>query len=116
MKPKMNLRETTSGARPRHLLVLGALLLTGAICTTSYAADPNRGRQLYSIHCITCHGGPGITAAPGSPSFERGQGLMRPDFTLMEATRMGKNAMPAYQGVLSNRDILDIIAYMRTLH
>lgn len=81
-----------------------------------YAADTNKGRQLYAAHCVSCHGGPGTSAAPGSPSFERGQNMLKPDLVLMEATRTGKNAMPAYRGILTNRDILDIIAYMRTMH
>jgi len=41
---------------------------------------------------------------------------MRPDFTLLAAIRSGKNAMPAFQGVLTDRDILDVIAFLRTLH
>ena len=96
-------------------IYLTALLLLGVLGGAAQAADTIKGGRLYALHCISCHGGPGVAGAPGSPSFARGQGLMRPDFTLMELTRVGKNAMPAYQGLLSNQDILDIIAYMRTL-
>lgn len=96
-----------------YLLVM---LLLGVFSSSAQAADIVNGGRLYAVHCISCHGGPGVKAAPGSPSFERGQGMMKPDFTLMELTRVGKNAMPAYQGLLSNRDILDMIAYLRTLH
>jgi mono/diheme cytochrome c family protein len=33
----------------------------------------------------------------------------------MSAIRAGKGAMPAYQGQLRDRDILDIVAHLRTL-
>ena len=91
-------------------------MLLAFLGSSAQAADIPNGSRLYATHCTSCHGGPGVKAAPGSPSFERGQGMMRPDFMLMELTRVGKNAMPGYQGLLSNRDILDIIAYLRTLH
>lgn len=93
-----------------------AIMLLGVFGSSVQAADIANGSRLYAAHCIACHGGPGVVAAPGSPSFERGQGMMKPDFMLMELTRVGKNAMPSYQGLLSNRDILDMIAYLRSLH
>ena len=114
----MHLRKTVNGVlkgMPRILAMVAVMLLSGVMSSAAYAADTNKGGQLYLTHCISCHGGAGVSAAPGSPSFQGGQGLLRPDFTLLEVTRAGKNAMPAYQGMLSNRDILDIIAYMRTL-
>lgn len=115
MTQEAGMRETMRG-RPSGIPVLLALLLWAAAGDAANAADTNKGGKLYAAHCISCHGGPGVSAAPGSPSFERGQNLLRPDFTLLGAIRAGKNAMPAYQGMLTNRDILDIIAYMRTLH
>ena len=102
--------------RESIMRVLLALLLSATAGGAANAGDTNKGAKLYAVHCISCHGGQGVAAAPGSPSFERGQNLLRPDIALMEATRVGKNAMPAYQGILTNRDILDVIAYMRTLH
>lgn len=118
MAPEVSLRGSRSGRQHsvhRGLVLVLVMLLSGTMSSALHAADIFRGGQLYAAHCISCHGGPGVSAAPGSPSFERGQGLLRPDFTLMELTRLGKNAMPAYQGLLTNRDILDIIAYLRTL-
>ncbi len=119
MMLKTILREARHNARPglpRGLVALMALLLSGVIGNAAHAADTNSGGRLYAKHCVSCHGGPGVAAAPGSPSFQRGQGLMRPDLTLMQVVRKGKNAMPSFQGRLSNGEILDVIAYMRTLH
>jgi len=89
------------------------LLMTSG---TSNAADTNKGQQLFAANCAICHGQSGRSVMPGAPNFDRGEGLMRPDFTLLASIRAGKNAMPAYQGLLADRDILDVIAFLRTLH
>ena len=101
------------GIDGRLALLTGALLVA---CGASTAADVNKGRQIYDRHCVICHGPSGRAMVAGAPNFDRGDGLMRPDFTLLGAIRAGKNAMPAYRGMLSDRDILDVIAYLRTLH
>jgi cytochrome c6 len=41
--------------------------------------------------------------------------MMQPDAGLLASIRSGRNAMPAYAGILTDRDILDVIAFMRTL-
>lgn len=82
-----------------------------------YAADTINGGELYRVYCASCHGGvPGINIMPGAPDFSRNEGMVRPDIFILNAIKNGKNAMPAYQGVLKDRDILDVIAYMRTLN
>ncbi len=53
---------------------------------------------------------------PGAPNFAQDEGLMSPDGTLFISIQSGKAAMPAYRGVLSNQDILNVIAYLRTLN
>lgn len=83
---------------------------------TVNAADTNKGQQLFAANCAICHGQNGRSVMPGAPNFDRGEGLMRPDFTLLASIRAGKNAMPAFQGLLADRDILDVIAFLRTLH
>ena len=52
---------------------------------------------------------------PGVPDFRRGEGLFRSDDDLLQFIRNGSGMMPAYRGLLSDRDILDVISYLRTL-
>jgi cytochrome c6 len=82
----------------------------------SHAADPNKGAGLYAMHCATCHGVSGISVMPSAPNFAQNEGLMSPDGALLISIQNGKAAMPAYRGVLSAQDILDVIAYLRTLN
>lgn len=100
-------------AFPRLGMSLSAvfLLATGS----ASAADIQRGGTLYSTHCAVCHGANGTPVLPGAPNFRRMDGLMRPDMQLMTSIRNGKGAMPGYFGVLRDREILDVIAYLRTL-
>lgn len=92
----------------------GAALLLA--CSVAQAADVNKGRQLFGTHCAACHGQTGRSVMIGAPNFNRGEALMRPDSTLLTTIRAGKNACPAFRGILSDRDILDVIAFLRTLH
>jgi cytochrome c6 len=100
-------------AFPRSGIVLGAVLALSA--ASACAADIQRGGTLYSLHCAVCHGNNGTPVMPGAPNFRRMEGLMRPDMQLMISIRSGKNAMPGFFGVLREREILDVIAYLRTL-
>lgn len=79
------------------------------------AGDVFKGKEIYRSHCEVCHGPTGRSALPSAPSFAGGQGLMQPDRSLYETIRSGKNAMPGYEGVLSDREIFDVISYIRTL-
>lgn len=109
-----------SVVRTARGLRLGALVLAAALCgagASARAADPAKGRLLYASHCAGCHGAAGRAVMPGAPDFNQSQRrLMRPDFTLLASIRGGKNAMPAFQGILPDRDILDVIAFLRTLN
>lgn len=98
------------------LATLVVAILAISLSGSLYAADTFKGKQLYSSNCAICHGASGRSVMPGTPNFDRGEAVLKPDFTLLASIRAGKNAMPAYQGILSDRDIMDIIAYVRTLH
>jgi cytochrome c6 len=95
-------------------LLVAFLLMLGT--SLSYAADPNKGAVLYARHCVTCHGASGISDIPGAPNFARSEGLMVSDPALLISIRSGKASMPAYRGVMSDQDILNVIAYLRTLY
>jgi len=79
------------------------------------AADTSHGADLYRQHCANCHGGDGRPVMPGAPDFSRPTSLLKPDLALLGAVRSGRGAMPSYQGLLRDRDILDIVAHLRTL-
>ena len=90
------------------LFISGLMFLT----SEAQASDPNKGRDLYVQHCISCHES-GMEIA-GAPDFNYGTSMMQSDPVLLAKIRSGKNAMPGYAGILTDRMILDVIAYMRT--
>jgi len=81
----------------------------------SRAADPANGRQAYERYCVSCHGADGRGVVANAPDFSRGQGLMAPDVTIAQTLRSGKGGMPSFLGILSNTELLDVVAYLRTL-
>lgn len=90
-----------------------ALLLAA---TPAGAADMGAGRTLFTAYCAGCHGQNGEGVLPGAPNFRMEVGrLMRPDSVLVESIRNGRNAMPGFQGVLTDRQLLDVVAFLRTL-
>ncbi len=91
-----------------------ACLLLGVACQAQ-AADPLRGAELYRRHCVACHGPAGRPMLPGAPDFTQATALLKPDTQLLDSLRRGKGAMPGYAGALRDRDLLDLIAHLRTL-
>jgi len=95
------------------LIVLSLTLL--ATPPSLRAADANNGRQLYNQHCAGCHGPRGISVMPNAPHIADGSVLLQPDAAILASIRSGKKVMPAYAGILKDAQILDVVAYMRTL-
>ena len=98
--------------------VLRQLVLIAVICFSPamYAADVFKGREVYEIQCQSCHGVDGRGVLAFAPDFTRGERLLRSDLALLAAVSSGKGVMPAFEGVLSEREILNVIAYLRTLY
>lgn len=88
-----------------------------ALCAAfaAAAADVARGADLYGRLCASCHGAGGRPVLPGTPDLSRPTALLKPDLALLASVRDGRGAMPAYRGQLRDREILDIVGYMRTL-
>jgi cytochrome c6 len=93
----------------------GALLAGLNAALPAHAADVVNGAALYRQHCAACHGADGRPVMPSAPDFSRPTTLLKPDLVLLNAVRAGKGAMPAYQGQLRDREILDVVAHLRTL-
>ena len=95
--------------------LIAVLLAVLAAAPSAQAADINKGRQIFNQHCAGCHGPRGISVMPNAPHLADGTVLLRPDGEILASIRGGKSAMPAYAGILKDAEILDVIAYMRTL-
>jgi mono/diheme cytochrome c family protein len=78
------------------------------------AGDVFKGQELYTQYCQACHGMDGRGMMPGTRDFTRGDGLLRNDTQIHESIRTGKNGMPSFRGILTDREILDIISHLRT--
>ena len=94
------------------LLITLIIALRGVI--PANASDINLGQGIYQRYCVSCHGVNGSPAMAAAPDFKRGQGLMQSDQALHKRIQKGKNACPAYRGILDDQQILDVIAYIRT--
>ena len=104
---KRNLRSLNLG-----MLILFAMCLA----TNAVAADVFNGAKVYEQHCTFCHGADGAgNIMPDMPNFMEGDTLMQPDSVLLEATRSGKGVMPGFRGMLTDDEILDSIAHIRSL-
>jgi len=116
------LRMTVS--RQRHTAHrMGSVLAWTILSTIAYAlpssaafaADVINGATVYAQHCTFCHGSNGAGKMPEMPDFTRGDTLMEPDEVLFESVKFGKGVMPGFQGILSDDEIADSIAHVRTL-
>ena len=92
-----------------------AILLLAFMPGKSSAGDIANGGKLYAKHCVTCHGTDGVNVMPDAPNFAISERLLRPDVFILASIKEGNNAMPAFQGMLSDQEIMDIISYLRTL-
>lgn len=101
----------------RTLTVILGILVAIAVAWSSpgTAADRGNGRTIYEMHCVGCHGEGGRSIDPTVPSFANGDGLFMMDSELLDRIRQGNQTMPAFRGLLSDQEIRDVIAYLRTL-
>lgn len=100
--------------RPLVAVVIGsgALLMAGNVT----AADALNGAKLYNQKCAGCHGNNGHAQMPGIKDFQRSQVLMQPDADLVKKIETGGGVMPAFRGLLTTQEILDVIAHIRTFN
>jgi len=101
----------------KHLFAPGMLaaLLLAMLPGSSYAGDIVNGEKLYARYCASCHGTDGVNIMPDAPNFANSEKLLRPDQFILSSIKEGINAMPSFQGMLKDQEILDIISYLRTL-
>jgi mono/diheme cytochrome c family protein len=123
----------SAGARIVWLVVLLGLPLLLSAQTLHHAKPPNvkNGQKIYNGGCIACHGSEGKGAPMASTVFKRPDTF--PEFTDCAATTPEPNnawkaviihggpsrgfsqIMPAFGDLLTDAEINDVIAYMRSL-
>ena len=121
---------------PLVLLVAPALLMAGGAPpnSDSLPTEVAKGRQIYEQYCAACHGWQGEGAAnwnkpdekgemPPPPHDETGHTWHHNDKLLFELTKFGpkvtagedyKTHMPAYEGVLSDNEIIAVLSYIKS--
>ena len=95
--------------------LLMAVLLTSAAAESAVAVNMVQGQQTYNMHCAACHGPRGEGTMPEAPKFRMGERLDQPDMALLQSVKSGKKAMPPFFGILQDSQILDVLAFVRTL-
>jgi len=78
------------------------------------ANDVFQGREVFMRECMACHGESGEGKLPGLPNFKEGQTLFKTDSALIDIVRDGKGVMPSFNGLLTDEDIRNVVAYLRS--
>lgn len=78
------------------------------------------GADTYKSKCAMCHAADGSGNTPAgkatrTPPFSAAEMLKMSDADFIADTKNGKDKMPAYSGKLSDLEIKDVVAYIRTL-
>lgn len=84
------------------------------------ALAQNPGLSIYKSKCMTCHAADGSGNTPAgkatkTPPFVSPEMLKMSDAEFISYTKDGRGKMPAYVGKLSDKEIADVVAYIRTL-
>jgi mono/diheme cytochrome c family protein len=103
----------TSGLRAAAVVLLAAFI-AGSACAQSPGADT------YKTKCAMCHGADGLAATPAAKSLKvislkAPEKIKASDAQFIDATKNGKDRMPAYKDKLTDAQITDVIKYIRTL-
>ena len=107
-------RPTEGEARPFP----GELQRSSQIYTFKQSAEsgPQRGEEIYYYKCWFCHNKYAKTGPWLGDLYKRGRlvtGQQVTDMAVTEKIRSGSANMPAYRYSLNDRDIADLISYIR---
>ena len=100
------------GEAMKQMLCLFILLFGAA--NLALANNVFNGKEVYLKECISCHGSDGTGEMPGLPNFVESNVLFKSDAELINVINDGKGTMPGYNGLLTDEQIRDVVAYLRT--
>lgn len=97
-------------------LGLAILFYIVMLVPPTYAGNPIEGKKIWFKHnCPICHGADGKAVIVGTPNFSRGERMNKPDRILMLAIFTGTDIMPGMRGILRERDVANVVTFIRTL-
>lgn len=97
------------------LLLAVICLIAAALPGRALAADLVAGKRHYTAYCAGCHGVDGMSLRPQAPKLALGERMAQPDFMLVSTLKSGFGTHPSFLGILNDRDLLDVVSYVRTL-
>ena len=97
-----------------------ALVAVMAATTMTAAFAQGSGADTYKAKCAMCHGPdgkgtPAMVKAMGVKPLDAPEYVKASDADLIAGTTNGKGKMPAQKGKLTDAQIKDAVAYIRTL-
>jgi mono/diheme cytochrome c family protein len=113
----------TSFKSTRRLTAAAAALVIGvAITSPTAAADLTNAKKIFTEKCVRCHGPKGRGDGPKAKELEKQPAdytdkkkmAAISDETLKKEILDGKSPMPAYRGKLTESDVGDLVAFIRT--
>lgn len=105
-----------------HLLMLVAVFAASSVLARAQAADVANGKKVYVDKCLRCHGEKGRGDGPKASALskkamdytDKKRMAEVTDAQLKQVLLAGNPPMPGYKGRLSDKDVDDVIAYIRT--
>lgn len=96
-------------------LTTASAILALMMCSPVFALDLAKAKANYDRYCAACHGINGMSVMPDTPHLRMNQGLLQQDMQILAKLKQGGMRKPPMQGVLSDQDLLDVIAYTRQM-
>ena len=91
-------------------------------CTIAVAcaSAEQKAASVYKTSCAQCHGATGEADTPAGKAFnarslKSPEALKMSDEEMLALTKKGKGKMPAWEEVLTDDQLKDVIAYIHTL-
>ena len=97
-----------------------SLIAILAATTVTSAFAQGAGADTFKSKCAMCHGADGLASGPAGkalqvPAFNSPAAAKATTAEMIAITTNGKGKMPAYAGKLTDAQIKDVVAYVKTL-
>lgn len=97
-----------------------AVLMLLGLSLAVPAMGQQAGEANYKAKCAMCHGADGLGSTPAGKamkvrSFKSDEDVKATDAVLFKQTKEGVGKMQGYAGKLTDAEIQDVVAYIRTL-